>query len=511
MFTNYSYNSLRLQHSYKLVFLSLFLPCILFAQSKADYQWILGGNASTLPNAEGTIFDFNGDSLQLSYQEIPISLVDQVGSICDENGQLLFYSNGCEIYDASFQVMENGDNINPGIIHDDYCDSGSYPGFQNSIVLPDPSNEYGYFYIHKLWDLVFDPFDIIIPKTFYSYISFQGHPLGRVLEKNITLDSNRYFLSSFIEAIQHQNGHDWWIVDFTEDTHGALAVFYLLDQNGIRLHHEYPVENVESLNERCSAGSQSCFSPDGTLLAKNCPLSGLDVWDFDRSTGNLSNYRHADYPSSYSFSGLSISPNSRFAYISASDSLFQVDLWEDNLEDGIVLIDTFDGFGDPFANTFFQQQLGPDCKIYMNSTNGVFHMHVINKPDLKGKDCDFKQHSISLPNVIYQAFPNFPYFRMDEDQVCDPSISSLFGIPVLTQQKATIFPNPGSNSFTIDALENTHYSLYVRSADGSLLKQAQFTNATRIQMETSDWEKGLYFLQLVNDNGESQFLKWVKH
>lgn len=34
--------------------------------------------------------------------------------MCDKEGNLLFYSNGCKVVNAKGEVMQNGDSINPG-------------------------------------------------------------------------------------------------------------------------------------------------------------------------------------------------------------------------------------------------------------------------------------------------------------------------------------------------------------------------------------------------------------
>jgi hypothetical protein len=95
---------------------------------------------------------------------------------------------------------------------------------------------------------------------------------------------------------------------------------------------------------------------------------------------------------------------------------------EDDLEDGLELIDTFNGVNDPFPTIFYLMALAPDCKIYMCSTSSTNTYHVINNPNGKGQDCDFVQQGIQLPFVSATAtMPNFPRFRVDEEEKCHPS------------------------------------------------------------------------------------------
>jgi hypothetical protein len=85
---------------------------------------------------------------------------------------------------------------------------------------------------------------------------------------------------------------------------------------------------------------------------------------------------------------------------------------------------------------------GPDCKIYMSPANGSYSLHVINKPDEHGKACDFVQNGIKLPNSNGGSLPNFPRFRVDEKEKCNPGITSLFGEQVYFRRNLNVFPNP---------------------------------------------------------------------
>ncbi|MBL0082223.1 MAG: hypothetical protein IPP37_07225 [Saprospiraceae bacterium] len=82
------------------------------------------------------------------------------------------------------------------------------------------------------------------------------------------------------------------------------------------------------------------FSPDSKQWAWFTTENGLNLFDFDGETGELSNQKLLMIPHRRVFTGLEFSPNSRFIYISAHDSLFQIDTWHFELT--YELIDTFD-------------------------------------------------------------------------------------------------------------------------------------------------------------------------
>src|SRR5258705_6401883 len=56
------------------------------------------------------------------------------GSVCDVNGQLLFYSNGITIYNRNHQAMVNGDNL-----------AGHLSSVQSCLIIPRPGNDFIYY------------------------------------------------------------------------------------------------------------------------------------------------------------------------------------------------------------------------------------------------------------------------------------------------------------------------------------------------------------------------------
>ncbi len=483
----------------------------LFSQSKADYNWIFSSNTLPIEESEGSLISFTDIGRDITYIQLSETIGNNNASISDIQGELIFYTNGCSVFDSTFNVMENGNEINPGNFHDSHCLFGNYPGPQNSIIIPVLNTPSDYLYLHKKWERNTE-LDIEISGIYVTIISFNESLTGKVVEKNIGIDPERSTTGSLLEAIPHQNGIDWWVVDFTKGPEENFYLSYFLNQDTIVLQHEMEIDNVESLNERCSSTSQSCFSPDGTKFAKMCPDTGFDLWDFDRSNGMISNYRHLPIETNYVTCGVGISPNSRFAYLSCSDSLWQVDLWEEDLSIGLELIDTLDKSADPFTVTNFgYQQLGPDCKIYMNTIRQYDWLHVITKPDEKGKACDFRQHSIQLPHLNEPgSFPNFPHFRIDEEDVCDPTITSVFGLPVEGESQVTVFPNPTSGSFQIENMPFGKKSISVASLQGSIVYKTN-TDASSMMLDVH-LASGVYFIFINNETtGAYEALKLFIH
>ena len=185
-----------------------------------------------------------------------------------------------------------------------------------------------------------------------------------------------------------------------------------------------------------------------------------------------------------------------------------MDLWEDDLSVGLELIDTLDTTAElGTATNFGYQQLGPDCKIYMNTIRQYNWLHVINNPDEKGKACDFRQHSIKLPHLNQPgSFPNFPHFRIDEDDICDPTITSVFGVPMETVSGIEVFPNPTSANVTVELPEVVSGRLSVKDLTSQVVLTVDWEYAQEMQIDLSTLSAGMYLLEVYSDDGR----RWVE-
>ncbi|MEZ4906380.1 MAG: T9SS type A sorting domain-containing protein [Saprospiraceae bacterium] len=379
-------------------------------------------------------------------------------NVCDREGNLLMYSNGCAIADRTHNIMENGDSINYGESWEDFCTdlfSFGYPVSQNSLILPDPGNEEegrnGYYLFHKRTEYLHNPLRTWCPGLAFSYVDMNANGgKGKVTEKNKLIfgTSDPGLAQGYLTACKHANGRDWWIFQIKQDTNIFFKILLTADT----------VKVVDSLNmtgkfDHNNNRGQAVFTPDGSKWIAFNSHEKVIIYDFDRESGELSNLIRINPQDSGKFVGVAVSPNSRFAYLSAKYDLYQIDLWADDIQSSLVHIDHIDYFqATPgFVSDFSLAQLGPDCKIYIVPGGTNSDLHVINKPNEKGKACDFKQHSFHLPNLNFNgSLPNFPHFRIDESEVCDSTLTSIFGEYVWYRRDMTVWPNPSSGIFNIE-------------------------------------------------------------
>jgi len=474
-------------------------------QLKYDYNWVIASSADGIPGIDAYIIDFNDGKRSL--REIAAHNRVHKGNavISNQEGELQFFTNGCEIMDTLGDVVMNGEELISGEMYNLYCYLGNYPGIQNSTILPDPGSEQHYYYLQK--EAIFTTFQgefLGVYANLRASKVYSHDNITEVISKSEIIDSVGYRFSANMESILHANGTDWWIVDYLIRESEGSRLIYALDENEVKLSRTEEYENQEALAHFNSTEGQAAFAPNGDLYAKYDARTGLDLFDFDRATGEFSNYRHFStlgYNLEKTYSGMAFSPNSRFIYISSHDKLHQLDLWEENLEDGFELIGEYDGYLDPYPTNFTWMQLGPDCRIYMTSTNGVSSYHVINNPDEKGLDCDFVQHGFELPiHNGLASIPNFPVFRFDEDDVCDPTITSVFDVPVEIIHNLDLFPNPTSDLISIAFPDDLRRGiLYVKSMSGQVLHRESFDYAGSLQVSLGDYAAGIYIVEVVSE------------
>ncbi|MBK8698900.1 MAG: T9SS type A sorting domain-containing protein [Saprospiraceae bacterium] len=431
---------------------------------------------------------------------------DNNASVSNLNGQLLFYTNGCKVVQANHQLMENGDSINFGKFIIDFwanCEYG-YIGWQDIIILNDPLNVNGYYILHKTRDYIPNPYKSYTDALKYTYVDMSfNNGNGSVLKKNIVIYEENDLCSSYLTAINHANIKDWWLIQMRENSNAYLK--FLIDENGPMLVDSQNIGNKTTRNT--SAGGFAKFSPDGKKWAWYTYENGLHLFDFDRSSGELSKHRikPIEFGKRKVFTGLEFSPNSRFIYISAYDTLLQVDTWAENLD--YEVIDTYDNGEQGFAN-FHGMNLAPDCKIYMTSSNSTATLSRINFPNKKGKACDFRQHEVPLFATNGIGIPNFPRLRVDEVDICDST--ELYTAAFDIQSSSLffkIYPNP---VYDIASLEIARPgSLYLYDLKGTqVLIQAVKQGDNYLDMQ--GLKAGVYLIKFVDMDGRWLTQKIIK-
>ena len=453
-----------------------------------DNNWIFSYSSNKL----GTIMTFGKDTMSLKSVKKPLAIDFTNCVLSDKNGALLFFGNGCEIHDSNNKAIINGTGMIEGILKTQ-CSYGMPRTQMNTFLMYENSDTVQL--IQSDVDKYYEGSDI---KLFNVSMSQK-----KVLDKEVfATDSTK---GAYIKAVKHSNGKDWWVIV----NHRKFDYYHTLHINkeGFveKKKIDYPKKGIF-----CYQIGQVNFSLDGKYYAFVDARNGLNLFRFDRCTGELSQQKKLKFPVYQAdkgdfASGVCFSPNHRFLYACTSDSLFQYDLKAPNLNESRVLIEVLDRtFYDGALNaTFYLMENAPDGRIYMCCSTGVLYMHFINKPNEKGKACDFRQHGINLGQYS-RNIPNLSNYRLGASDVVCKAVKQN-----LSENNLHIYPNPTQDILHIEA-ENGEaiQRIEVYNTIGELVHIADY-QTIEILLSTAAFPNGIYFLRVEYSNKKVSATKFI--
>ena len=426
-----------------ILLLLLSFPLIISAQDKHDHIWLFGYTSDN----HRAMLDFNGSQMEISDLEFEMDVAPTNTIMSDEDGNLLFYSNGCDINNANHEIMENGEVINPGMMEDIFCPSQAINWPQGVLALPLPESDSLYYVFNLNLEGVYPspPFLGIAPRLLYAQLidMSENNGLGKVIEKNQVIKQDTFGRGG-IQATRHANGIDWWMT--VPKSHSNCYWVFLINKEGM----EEPFLECEGevWLDRDQLGQQS-FSPNGEWFARIHSSNYFQLYKFNNVNGSFSDAILIDLPDlEGTRPGVSFSPNSQYLYANTREKVYQLDLMADDIPNSRVLIAEYDGYWNISHTTFDIQALAPNGKIYISVPGSTYNLHVIHKPDCPGLKSELQQHGIELPVFNGSAVPHFPHYRNLPSSVdCDSVYVSLS--EEVLNRFIKIFPNPtqGVNLF----------------------------------------------------------------
>jgi hypothetical protein len=374
-----------------ILFFVLLLPFISYSQGKEANIWYFGQWAG---------IDFNSGSPPVTLLNSQMSAggggSSGSASIADSNGNLLFYSNGLNIWNKNHVFMQNGQNI------------GTLSS-QGAMIVPIPGNNKLFYFFNYIWE------NSIFQYHFqYSVIDINlDNGNGGIVasQKGVRLFNNS---THHLSAVRHANGVDVWVL--AHKYYSDYYYAYLVTADS--LHHTAVISQAGSVVDAASGYMK--ISPNGkkVALAIHLASSFFNLLDFDNETGIVTDdnliYKDDDYY------GVEFSPDNSKLYFNSVGDLFQYDLNagspQEILDSEVVIVSgTSEG----------ALQLAPDGKIYCSM--GDAYLSVIHQPNNAGMACDFEEDAIDLegrlttgglPSFI-QSYLNDPTFSTQNNCLGD--------------------------------------------------------------------------------------------
>jgi hypothetical protein len=472
-------------------------PFLLFAQYKNN-TWLLGyDNEHPLPWG-GSKLVFLNDTILKSVDNRSMELNGCFSGLSAEDDSWFVYTNGSAVCNKYNDTLTNGFGLSPG--GNDGYRQGGYPGLGMSLIIPAQNTGSLLYLFHE------NIFSSALPffgepralQLYYSLIDPNAGINGTVFFKNELLINDTIEIGG-LTACRHANGRDWWIL--IKRFNSSIYYTILTTPNGPIVVNQQIVPGEVTI-----LAAQSQFSPDGNYFTTFGYSSQLRVYDFDRCTGLLSNYR-TKFITNGTAGSMSISPNSRFIYISKPDSLWQFDMQAPDPMNSQTFISSYDGYTDSlfgFSNRFWYHWPGPDGKIYMSASSSSRVLHVINNPDEPGTACNFQQHSVYFPT--YNAFTTPTYVNLNLLQV-PGSVCDSLGVGSneiqITNYKLKIMPNPSDGRFSLEfKSQSISGTLYVYDFAGKeVYKEYVSPYSSTKNLDLSQRLKnGMYAICLVRGN-----------
>ncbi len=490
---------------------------LLYSQ-KEGYIWYFGYHCG---------FDFTqGSPIVLKDGKVKINGSSAVATN-PKTGELLFYTDGRNFWNSNHELMQNkftktGDCwvqlTQPALI---------IPSTENSdlfdVFLIQPISEDTDTINCRYYPKLNSPyFESGLALYYYQVDMTLNNGLGNIVEERSQILVRQNVTEKLI-AVPHSNGSDYWVIVHGWESNIFYA--YQLAAAGIADTVTTEIGSVHSDNHNWvtyhheeTAGEMKA-SPNGKKIACAVSLSTrpFDLFDFDATTGSLSNYINlGNWDDQY---GLSFSPDNSKLYF-MSDSLQPIDSSDPSKRTtvGVMQFDLEAGsneaiiasgrsilIGNPFTNIVGGNlidgigspvyakkgmSLAPDGRLYIstNASNEQPEMHtmvLIDNPNEKGFNCgiNYKEFDFGMGSVG-MGLPNSLQSYFNEIQ------------PISYCQKSSlisIYPIPTQSSVKIEIVDGCQpwYSVRIFDILGQMVLESR-NNLNDQVIELSDFPNSMY-------------------
>jgi len=490
----------------------LFSATGVFAQ-REGHMWLFGNY---------TGLDFNsGVAVPVSSKVLGYPLAPKLhnSTLSDSSGHLRYYEN----------------NLPPG-----YGAIGIHDRLDSLIMGPILTSS-NTFYVDGRYDTRFLPFrgtdkiayvyiDIYPPRSTLNYIMLSDtmrDGLGGVWDDSVRVVSRDSLTPIGLGCVRHANGRDWWVVahEFLSDT----FITALFTPDTAYVVHKQQIGTYQGIYHASptSGGGVGVirFSPTGNKLLRANGERLIELYDFDRCTGLLSNLNIISPPSAtFGHNDAEFSPNEKFIYVTTVDSLgpgpkygpriYQFEIEEPDSNLRRVIIDSFPAVTGQMIGMFHYLSLGHDNKIYVSLIpKDSFYLSVIQEPDVKGTACNFQRSGLYMGGMktIATSLPQHPSYTIGpiDGSLCDTLGLDAYPPIVYSSNKSMggtdfiIYPNPAdayciiSGTALPEVLRASLYDIQGRTHKLPVLP----LSALQKQLDLRNFPPGMYVLEIETSKG----------
>lgn len=352
-----------------------------------------------------------------------LSTVEGCSSISSADGQLLFYTDGIDVYNRLHQLMVNGQNV-----------MGSPDATQSGVIVPVPDDTTKY-YIFTVSSLGVGQAQNGFRYSMVDMTQNNGYGALIANEKNTLLVPST---TERVTSVHHSNDYGVWVV--MHEWESSKFRSYLITADGISLNNPV-ISEVGSYHgpaedhNRDGIGYMKASADGRKLAVAIMGKNVVEVFDFNDVTGELSN--PLALPVDTLPYGVEFSASAQYLYCTErkGEKVYQ---WNMGAGSAQEILDSRKVVGildNPFGGAM---QMASDGKIYI-ARKSRFYLSAINYPYLEGNDCEFKEIAIDLggkqskeglPTFVQSYFNNLWIIPENEciDQEINFTINSLVNI-----------------------------------------------------------------------------------
>lgn len=445
----------------------LFFTLNMFAQKEAN-NWLFGVSAGIHFEDDGSVTTLSGSAIATN---------EGCSSISDVNGNLLFYTDGRNVWDRNNIIMPNGNyTLGTGLL-------GDPSSTQSAIIVPDKNNPNIYYIFtvdephHENAATYPNPFTGSYPEggsvpleddgfnngLNYSIVDLSltgdNGSIGNITTRNIHLvtynpaniEEIKYKCSEKITSVRKSNGTGYWVITQFINTFYAFEITAAgvnLTPVITQLAPMVPTSGYRRNAIGCIKASPNgkkiaiAHAQIGTITGATEQNGAVYLYNFNDLTGTLSS------PTAISTNtmpyGVEFSPKSKKLYVTYNNSnsgfggVHQYNLLSNNIPTSDILIKS--------TNQAGTLQLGPNGKIYKAVVNSNT-LDIINTPEEDGALCNYTTDGINLGAgtcffglppfitsyfftnimVTHKCFGDATSFALNDDTDAFDSVSWNFG------------------------------------------------------------------------------------